>query len=210
MAEFLKLLPFILGAAVSPILLVTVLYVLSRPTDPIKKSLIYLLGGTITISIISIMVFYTTSIRPNPTPHKDLVPHVIIGILLLFLAYDIYKRGPAKAEQKETNKKGLFRYFGLGVILMLTNFTTIAMIFEIALGLRAANITGLTKNLYLVATILFSILPILIPLLILVLFGKKSTEILEKLSAFMRKDAYIVTSIFFAVLGAYSLLKPFI
>lgn len=210
MTDFLKILPFIVGAAVSPILLVTVLYVLSRPTDPVKKALVYLIGGTLTISVIAAMIFYTTAIRPTPTAQKDLLPHVIIGLLLIFLAYDIFKHGPAKAERQDERKKGIWRYFWLGVGLMFTNFTTIAMIFEIALGLRVAGINGGAKLMYLVITIIFSILPIVVPLLILAIFGKKSTQILEKLSAFMRKDAYVVTSIFFAVLGIFSILKPFI
>jgi hypothetical protein len=210
MVDFLKIFPFILGAAVSPILLVTALYILSRPTDPIKKSLTYLAGATITISVISGMVFYTTIIRPNPTPHKDLIPHGIIGLLLLLLAFDIYRHGPAKAERNDDKKKGVLRFFWVGVALMFTNFTTIAMIFEVALGLRANGINGGGKIIYLIVTILFSLVPILAPLLVLVLFGKRSTQILEKLSKFMQKDAYIVTSVFFAILGAYSLIKPFI
>ena len=210
MADFLKILPFIIGAAVSPILLVTVLYILARPTQPIKKSLFYLLGGTLTISIISAVIFYSTEIRPTPSPRNDLVPHMIIGFLLLFLAFDIYKKGPAKNEHKTRKNTGMFAYFGIGVLLMLTNFTTIAMIFEVALGLRQFGITGSSKLLYLLVTVLFSILPILLPLLVLALAGNKSEKILDKLSEFMAKNAYIVTSVFFAILGIYSLLKPFL
>ena len=63
MADFIKIFPFIFGAAISPVLLVTVLYILSRPTQPIKKALVYLLAGTITISTITAIIFYSTQIR---------------------------------------------------------------------------------------------------------------------------------------------------
>ena len=208
MTDFLKILPFIIGAAISPILLVTVLYILSRPKEPIKKSMAYLLGGTIAISIIASIIFYSTEIRPTPTPRNDLVPHLIIGFLLLFLAFDIYKKGPAKNEHKTSKKSGFLAYFGIGTLLMLTNFTTIAMIFEVALGLRQYGITGLGKLMYLFVTIFSSIIPILLPLLILAMAGKNSENILDKLSSFMQKYAHIVTSVFFAILGTYSLLKP--
>jgi hypothetical protein len=210
MADFIKIFPFIFGAAISPVLLVTVLYILSRPTQPIKKALVYLLAGTITISTITAIIFYSTQIRPEPAPRNDLIPHLIIGFLLLFLAIDIYKKGPSKKKPKETKGRGLIGFFGLGVLLMLTNFTTIAMIFEVALDLRQLQILGTQKLFYLLITVFFSILPILLPLFILLIAGKNSEKILEKLSGFMQKYAHIDTSAFFAILGAYVLLKPFL
>lgn len=210
MTDFIKIFPFIFGAAISPVLLVTVLYILSRPTQPIKKALVYLLAGTITISIISVLIFYSTQIRPEPAPRNDLIPHMIIGFLLLFLAFDIFKKGLSKKKLKDTKGRGLVGFFGLGVVLMLTNFTTIAMIFEVALDLRQLQIFGLEKLAYLIITVFFSLLPILIPLFILLLAGKNSEKILDSLSGFMQKYAHIVTSVFFGLLGLYVLLKPFL
>jgi hypothetical protein len=210
MADFIKIFPFIFGAAISPVLLVTVLYILSRPTQPIKKVLVFLLASTVTISIITAVIFYSTQIRPGPAPRNDLIPHTIIGFLLLFLALDIYKKGPSKKKAKESSRRGLLGFFGIGVVLMITNFTTIAMIFEVALDLRQLQIFGAQKLIYLLVTVFFSILPILLPLIILLLAGKNSEKILDKLSGFMQKYAHIVTSVFFAILGAYVLLKPFL
>ncbi len=210
MTDFLKILPFILGAAISPVLLVTALYVLSRPKEPVKKNLVYLLGGAITVSIISTIIFYTTQIRPTPAPRNDLIPHLIIGLLLLFLAFDIYHKGPAKSQHQSKKGQNLFTYFGLGVILMITNFTTIAMIFEVALGLRQYGINGADKVWYLIATIFSSLIPIILPLFVLLLAGKNSEKILDNLSGFMKKYSHIVTSLFFALVGLFVLLKPFI
>ena len=93
---------------------------------------------------------------------------------------------------------------------MATNFTTIAMIFEVALELRADSIYGLAKIAYLVLVVLFGLMPVLVPLIILILAGKRSPEILASLSNFMNKYAHIVTAIFFVILGLFSLAKPFI
>ena len=210
MPDLVKILPFILGAAVSPVLLVTTLYLLSLIDDPVKKALMFLLGGTITIGLITFLIFFTTNINPKPAPNKDLLPHLIIGALLLFLAYGIYHRGPAKAHKEKAKKQGLLRYASLGFLLMVTNFTTIAMIFEVALEVRANQIIGTAKLLYLVVTVLSSVLPILLPLLILLLAGKKSGLILKDLSGFMQKYSHVVTAVFFAVLGIYSIAKPFV
>ncbi len=210
MGDFIKVFPFIFGAAISPVLLVTVLFILSRPTQPVKKALVYLLGATITISIITAVIFFSTQIRPAPAPRNDLIPHLIIGFLLLFLALDIFRKGPQKKKQNNDKKQGLLGFFGLGVVLMVTNFTTIAMIFEVALDLRQLQVVGIQKTLYLLVTVIFSILPIVLPLLILALAGKNSERILDALSGFMQKYAHIVTSVFFAILGAYVLSKPFL
>ena len=210
MPDLVKILPFILGAAVSPVLLVTTLYLLSLIDDPVKKALMFLLGGSITIGLITFLIFFTTNINPKPAPNKDLLPHLIIGVLLLFLAYGIYRRGPAKAHKGKAKKQGMLRYASLGFLLMVTNFTTIAMIFEVALEVRANQIIGTAKLLYLAATVLSSVLPILLPLLILFLAGKKSGLILKDLSGFMQKYSHVVTAVFFAVLGIYSIIKPLV
>ena len=117
MPDLVKILPFILGAAVSPVLLVTTLYLLSLIDDPVKKALMFLLGGSITIGLITFLIFFTTNINPKPAPNKDLLPHLIIGVLLLFLAYGIYRRGPAKAHKEKAKKQGLLRYASLGFLL---------------------------------------------------------------------------------------------
>ena len=210
MADLLKILPYILGAAVSPVLLVTTLYILSQPISPIKKTFLFLLSSTATIGLITTFIFFTTNFNPNPAPNKDLLPHLIIGILLLFLAYGIYSKGPAKPKKQNDKKQTWWGYLVLGFVLMVTNFTTIAMIFEVALELRADRIIGFAKILYLLATVLSSIFPILLPLAILALAGKHSKVILSKLSSFMQQYAHIVTAIFFAILGLFSILKPFI
>ena len=210
MPDLVKILPFILGAAVSPVLLVTTLYLLSLIDDPVKKALMFLLGGSVTIGLITFLIFFTTNINPKPAPNKDLLPHLIIGVLLLFLAYGIYRRGPAKAHKEKAKKQGLLRYASLGFLLMVTNFTTIAMIFEVALEVRANQIIGTAKVFYVAATVISSVLPILLPLLILFLAGKKSGLILKDLSGFMQKYSHVVTAVFFAVLGIYSIIKPLV
>ena len=210
MTDLIRVLPYILGAAISPVLLVMTLFVLSRPKQPIKKALMFLAGSAATLLAISGIIFITTTIGPKQSSTNDLLPHIIIGLLLLFLAFNIYHRGPAKATTKAAPKDGPFRYLALGAVLMATNFTTIAMIFEVALELRADSIYGLAKIAYLMLVVLFGLMPVLVPLIILILAGKRSPEILASLSNFMNKYAHIVTAIFFVILGLFSLAKPFI
>jgi len=210
MQELLKSIPYIIGAAISPVVLVMTLFILARPVQPVKKNLFFLLGSAVTITAVASIIFFTTTIRPDPSPNKDLLPHIIIGLLLLFLAFNIYTQGPAKAKSKPDRQDSPIKYLALGAILMLTNFTTIAMVFALALELRSSGILGAEKITYLLAIIIFSLLPIILPLSILFVAGKKSSDILEKLSCFMQRYAHIVTSVFFALMAGYVLLKPFL
>ena len=212
MEELYKIIPFIVGAAISPVLLVTTLLILAQSNRPVIKTVAYLFGSAITITAITFVVFYTSTIRAVPSGSKELFPHIVIGILLLLLALDIYKRGPTKpsSRAKAGKNKGLLRYFILGILLMLTNFTTIAMVFAVAVELRSDDISGLSKLIYMLATILSSLVPILLPLLVLAVAGKHSKTILNSLSNFMKNHAYVITSIFFAILGVFSIAKPFL
>ena len=84
------------------------------------------------------------------------------------------------------------------------------MVFALALELRSSSILGAEKIMYLVAIIIFALLPIILPLLVLALAGKRSADILEKLSSFMQRYAHIATAVFFALMAVYVLLKPFL
>lgn len=212
MSELYKILPFVVGAAVSPVLLVTTLLILAQAKRPILKTLFFLLGSLMTIVTISFVVFYTSTIRAIPAGSKDIIPHLIIGMLLLLLAINIYRRGPAKPSSNTRSKlgKGLLPYLLLGIGLMVTNFTTIAMILAIALELRTGGVGGVSKMLYILATIFSSLIPILLPLVALAIAGKHAKAVLAALSSFMKRYAHIITAIFFALLGIFSLLKPFV
>lgn len=210
MVGFARIMPFILGAAISPVLLITVLYILSRPQKPVLKSLLYLLGATICISTITALIFLTATNVTIKSSKPSLLPHLIIGALVLFLAFDIFRKGPQRSRHKEAQSDGLVKYFVVGVALMLVNFTTIAMIFEVALEIRALSVPIADRNIYFFATILASLVPILLPLLVLAISGKHSKQILAVLSGFMKKYSYLVTSAFFALIGVYILIKALI
>lgn len=210
MSDFLKIIPFVIGAAVSPILLVTTLFILSSKKNPKAKSLTFLLAGTITISIVTIFIILTSSSAPARSGGSAKIPHIIIGLLLLFLAFDIYKKGPQKSKQKNVKSEGLLMYFLLGAVMMLTNFTTIAMIFEVALMIRELSIGSQARDFYILLTIISSLIPILLPLIVLIIPGKEGDKILKNLSSFMGRYSYIVTSIFFTIIALYILTKAFI
>lgn len=210
MVGFARIMPFILGAAISPVLLITVLYILSRPQKPVLKALLYLLGATICISIITALVFLTATNVSIKSSKSSLLPHLIIGALVLFLAFDIFRKGSQKSPHKVAKSDSLVKYFLAGFALMLVNFTTIAMIFEVALEIRALSVPIADRNIYFFATILASLVPILLPLLVLAISGKHSKQILAVLSGFMKKYSYLVTSGFFALIGTYILIKALI
>lgn len=210
MSELSKTLPFILGAAVSPVLLLTTIIILAQAKKPIAKAILFLFGSTLTITSICLVVFYTATFRNVGTAGKDELVHVVIGLLLIFLAIDIYRRGPAKPKPSKKHNSGIWPYFILGIGLMLTNFTTIAMVFAVAVEIRDTSAEDITKLIYMFATIISSLLPILLPLGVLVVTGKNSQRVLNILSKFMNRYAHIITAVFFALLGVFSLVKPFL
>lgn len=210
MEELFKILPYIVGAAISPVLLVTTLLILAQSSKPISKAIAFLIGSAITISAICVFVFYSVNIRSTPPGTKEVFPHTVIGLLLLLLALDIYRRGPAKPKKTKTKHKGLIGYLLLGIVLMLTNITTIAMVVAIAVELHSISVSSINKLTYTITTIVSSLLPILLPLIVLALAGKHSKNMLNTLSSFMKQYAHIVTAIFFALLGLFSLAKVFL
>ena len=209
-----SILPFVIGAAISPTVLLVTILVLSSKQRPMAKIYCFALGAFITITIIGgVILALHVPASANTDPSKtDQIIHIIIGILLFVLAFRIYIKGKNKLESNQkitkTNKsQQLIDYFGLGITMMLINVTTIIMYIPVSTTLTTDKVGYLVGLWVLLAMVFASMLPILVPIAVILAMGKNSQKALSSMSVFMTHHGYQITSAFFGLLGVYTIVK---
>lgn len=203
------LFPYMLGAAISPMLLVTTIMLLGSSQKPKLKTAVFGLAALLTIAIIGFVLFFVIHMgaqRGAPSVSDGII-HIVAGLLILILAWKAWRRGPASARPKKHTKQSILAFFVLGIGLMATNITTIAMYLPAAAELAHNQASAPTRLTSYLLMVLFSVLPILIPLGLVVLLGKHGDSLLALLSRFMQRFGYLVTAGFFVILGVYVVYK---
>lgn len=212
-----SILPFVIGAAISPTVLLVTILVLSSRQRAMAKACCFALGAFITITIIGgfiLVIHVPTTANTDPTIIDQIV-HTVIGIALFVFAFRIYKKGKNKLESNKnvtkTNKsQKLIDYFGLGITMMLINVTTIMMYVPVSTTLSSDKVGYLVGIWVLLAMVLTSMLPILVPIAIILAMGKNSQKALNRMSTFMTHHGYQITSVFFGLLGVYAIVKTYL
>lgn len=204
----LQIMPYAFGAAVSPLLLVTSILILSQPKRPKQQCFVFSLGALATITTIALLLFFVMHVRApasDPTMTADII-HIVAGIALLALAAHSWHRGSAANKPARVSGHASYaKAFVLGLALMLSNFTTIIMFIPAGVELQTAG--DAVRSAGLVLMVMFAMLPIWLPLLLLTAMGKRGEKLLGALSRFMAKHGHEVTAGFVGLIGLYVLLR---
>lgn len=204
----LQIMPYALGAAVSPLLLVTSILILSQPKRPKQQCFVFSLGALVMITTIALLLFFVMHVRAqasDPTMTADIV-HIVAGIALLALAAHSWHKGSAANKPARVSSHASYaKAFVLGLALMLGNFTTIIMFIPAGVELQASG--DAVRSAGLVLMVLFAMLPIWLPLLLVTAMGKRGEKLLGALSSFMAKHGHEVTAGFVGLIGLYVLLR---
>lgn len=211
---FLEILPLLLGAAISPVATTGMITILAaNKTSTVKKSLIYLFGTTIPLLIIGIpgiFLFSKLDIVPKNnivTSWIDLVAGVILLILAAKLLFFPNKTKSNHTQDKIHNSQSSSKIMGLGIALMVTNFSTLVLFVPAIKEIASSSIDVVQKFTLLVVSILITITMIFIPLLIYIVVPKKSQRILSLLKNFMHEHMREITLSLLIVFGVYLLIR---
>lgn len=201
-----EIFPYVVGAAVSPVVLATCVLLLAQPQKPIQKTFAFALGGTLAASVIGSAIFFTVHAKSQsamPTFSASVI-HVMVGLVLLGLAVKVWRKAPKKA-RRVTKKVHYGRDFALGILLMASNFTSLIMFVPASLDLQDASAE--TRLVGLVLLIIASTLAMWVPLLLVLVSGKQGKKLLKSLSKFMAAHGQQVSGGLIGVIALYVLYK---
>lgn len=210
MQSILAVLPFAIGSAVSPLILTASIFAVSEPKRPLAKSLAYLAGAAVSISIIgsAIILLNLGAKRVATTPSLvDIGFSLLAGIVLLYFAAKQIFQAKSKANRSAAQGGSVGKYYALGFGLMLANTSTIILYFPAAVVLTHDAASVADKLAGLAMMVCFSLVPAAIAPLMLVILGDHAKPVLDKLSGFVKAYGRYIIAALFGLIGIYLVIK---
>lgn len=210
----MRILPLLLGAAISPVATIGMIAVLTTKDKPKLKGFIYLIGAIIPLLIIGIpgiFLFANIQFKPANTNVSSALD-LLAGLLLLVLAIkNFLKKSSHQTVKKAKSQKQLApaKSLVLGMALMVTNFSTIVLFLPAVKDIAVSSLDEIEKLIVLFISIPIVMAMIALPLVIAVLMPNSSSSVLERLRLFMTKHSKAIVQAMLIVFGIYLLAKGF-
>lgn len=210
-----QVLPLALGAAISPTVLAAGILVLSGKAHPLARFVAYTLGTATVVVAIGVVGLLTLDATVSSSQHgpsrASAIIDLSIGVLLLALAVRILVRGPiAKRSKKpDDSEQGagqaphLDRYYVLGLAMMATNVTTLALYVPLLKEIVRSGGSVFSQIATLAVSDVIILASVLLPLAAYVLAPKRSAAMLASLNRFVQRNGKYVTATLAAGFGIY-------
>ena len=207
--------PLSLGAAVSPTLLTAIVLVLSASEAPRARAWVAVAGGAVAMLALTIAAPLVAkamrSVKPSVVDRSD----VILGVLLLLLAgWTLFRKRDASESAKKhaptgtaSAKPRLAEYFGFGVVLIATDFSSTVLYLAALKEIAGAHLPS-PETLAVLAIPFFAVLaPAVIPAALSTVAPHQSDRALKPLSAWMGRHTKVITVAISVVFGVYLLAR---
>ena len=208
-------LPLALGAAVSPTLLTLQLLILSSVRDQKKRAWAMALGCAVVL--LGFMVVLATVAKgiDIATSHQDAVERgvkLLAAVLLLLLGLRSlrHRHDPPKPRSERFADAKPRLYFGVGAGAMAGNASSLVLVLAathiaISSGLPADQQLTLLAIVY-----VFTMLPVVLPVLAATVMGKRADPVLARMNAFTTSHEHQINAgiaFFFAALLLFSAIR---
>lgn len=214
------MLPLAFGAAISPMLLVVQVLVLSGKNKPISRSVAVTVGAGIMLLGLSLAFatllngFGQTPSGQKPSVGVEIVRGVAVALLVFLGVRNLMHRdrppNTKRAEKLEDAK--LLAFFGAGLVVMLTNVTTLVLFAPALHMILGSTVSETDKIIAYCLLFLITMLPLLVPLAIAVAMGPHAAEFLAKLNVFVTRHNATISAVVcfgFAIYIAYLAIGPY-
>jgi threonine/homoserine/homoserine lactone efflux protein len=209
------------GAAISPILVISVVLLLSGTRKPQARALAFAVGNVVALAIVAVVVlalFHSAGHTGTGSTKAGKLIDLILGVLLAAMGVGkliefIYRKPSdesgeatpdAEADHPAAQKGGVFGSLALGVALMATNITTIALYLSAMKDVAEAKVDN---GVVVAVTIVIIMVPVAVPLLITVVVPGTSTKLLAAVRTFITRYRDLIMGIFVNGFGVYLALK---
>ena len=203
-AAALAILPLALGSAVSPLVLVAQILTVTRSGSGLRAGWWFGLGSAVVVALWIALALVVGHALPQPAPGPDPESaglRLVLALVLLGLGLKLLQAAPAAVEsngvaqspahdglatggedRQATRRHPLRRAFGLGLVTMASNLTSLVLVFPAVHDLGRDRLPGLQEALLVGLIALFALLPSLAPPLLLLLSGAGGRRQLERLN----------------------------
>ena len=193
-AAALAVLPLALGSAVSPLVLVAQILTVTRSGSGLRAGWWYVLGSAVVVALwigLALVVGHALPQAPAGPDPESAALRLVLALVLLGLGLRLLGAAPSPAldhqdnglqDGQATRRHPLRRAFGLGLVTMASNLTSLVLVFPAVHDLGRDRLPGLQEALLVGLVALFTLLPSLTPPLLLLLSGAGGRRQLERLN----------------------------
>ena len=213
---FGKVLPLALGGAISPTVLTVAVLTLSSAKRPVARGVAYALGfATVLVAFAAAGLAFLGRVNDDHAHHRGAVADtidIVIGVVLLLFALRsvVARRTGVDTDAPKPPREhqvGLTASFVTGMVMMLTNITTIVLLIPMMKDVdRASASTGAKAVVFAVALLVVS-LPATAPLFVRVVAPGPSVKALTALNRFIARHQHTIVVVVEIVFGAYLVTK---
>lgn len=177
--------PLALGAAVSPTLLATAFVLLSGGPHPMVRTSGYLVGAAVPLVVIGLTcLFILGQAGVRAHIHLPALIDLTFGAVLLLLTLrSLINRGGSKPPDTLAARTGVVRAVLLGVGMMATNVTTMALFVPAVKDIANARSIGPTGRVAMfVLLVLITLLVVLVPMTLHALAPRRTATLFASVS----------------------------
>jgi hypothetical protein len=209
--------PLAFAAAISPLVLMGILAILGGP-NPKRHAIAFTLGVVsmiVGLLVVGMLLIGAQNGKTDPGPLGSNTAHLVVGIVLILVSALMIKPSHKDPQQHAEHKHRqlikanapLIAFFGLGIALMCTNFSTIVVLLAILHGVARAN-QGLAANVVALAVVAFiTALPATGPLAAALFGGPRLAADVQRPGTWTTKNGKYILAVLFLVFGLQDILQ---
>ena len=212
-----EILPLAIGVALSPLSIVAVILMLFSK-NPRGTSLGFLAGWFLGVAVVATVVVFVADPAQQATGGEDsplaAVFRILLGVVLLVLAYKDWKKRPQPGEQVDMPKwmKGIDsltagKAFGMGALLAGVNPKNLTLSVAAGVAIAAAGLNTTQTLVALAVFIVVACVTVATPVVLALALGEKATPTLNGWKAWLTHNNATVMMVLCLVFGVVLLSK---
>ncbi len=202
MSELLaQVIPLAFGAAISPLLLIVQVFVLSGGHKPIVRASAVTVGAFASLAVFTLLLvlfFHGTTAATGGKSVSSAWVHFGAAFLLALLGVrnlrnrQVDSKNASRA-QKMARARSL-DFLAIGVVVMILNVTTLVLFAPAVHDIVSSTVSTTDRVIAYTLLVVISLLPLLIPLIATVAMGSNSVAFLAKLNEFVTKHNAVINA----------------
>lgn len=190
-----EVIPLGVGAMISPVLLVIQVLTLTGKTKPVRRAAALTAGAAVTLAVVTLLLFtIATGVDIGTNRHADPASVIVKGIcavVLLGLGIRslIHRRHARRRDMKRLASAKTRAFLAAGLLGMLTNVTSLVLYIPAMHITYEAQVSLADKATAVLIVYLFTMAPLLVPLVIALALGPKAGAILGAMNRFVTKHS---------------------
>jgi threonine/homoserine/homoserine lactone efflux protein len=206
-----EILPLAIGVALSPLPIIAVILMLFSKNAR-RTSLGFLVGWFLGLTIVTTIVVLVANPAEQSTGGEEsplsAIVHLLLGVLLLILAYRDWKKRPKPGDQvampkwmSSIDSLTTGKALGLGALLSGVNPKNLALSMAAGVAIATASLSPTQTIVLLAIYILIACTTVAAPVIIYFVLGDKATPILNNWKAWLTYNNSTVMMVLCLVIG---------